>query len=55
MEDRRCRLGSQARLDLVRLIEHGSIDAEGGRGRFQRRAGYRASVVALLAGRRSER
>ena len=47
MEDRRCKLGLQGRLELVRLIEQGS-DAEGRRGGPQRRAGHGASLVASL-------
>ena len=50
MEDRRCKLGLQGRLELVRLIEAG-VDAEGRRGGPQRGAGHGAPVVASLEGR----
>jgi hypothetical protein len=53
MEDRRCKLGLQGRLELVLLIEQGST-LRGGRGRPQRRAGDGASVVASVsAGQRA--
>jgi hypothetical protein len=50
MEDGRCKLGLQGRLELVQLVEQGSTLRAAG-GRPQRRAGHGASVVASLAGR----
>ena len=48
MEDRRCKLGLQGRLELVMLIENGST-LRAAAGRPERRAGDGASVVASLA------
>ena len=48
MEDRRCKLGLQGRLELV-LSDRGWRDDESRRGGSRRRAGDGASVVASLA------